>query len=118
MISFTGSKDEECFCVNTILAEKAATDIVTEVPLIIQNCNKNNHGLIGNLHQINDSIKAMIESFYYIRKECKPAVFFNKVFGYLAGWEDGSALGGMVYEGVSQIPKQYAGGNPSHSSAL
>ena len=119
LFSFSGSKDEECFCVNTILAEKAAADIVTEVPSIIQNCNiQNNGGLVKSLYQINDSIKAMAESFYYIRKGCKPAVFFNKVFGYLAGWEDGSALGGMVYEGVSQIPKQHAGGNPSQSSAL
>ena len=119
LFSFTGSRDEECFCVNIILAEKAAADIVNEVPSIIQNCNSQNNGsLIKNLHQITDSIKTMTESFYYIRKECRPAVFFNQVFGYLAGWEDSNMLGGMVYEGVSQIPIQHAGGNPSQSSAV
>lgn len=119
LFSFTGSRDEECFCVNIILAEKAAADIVNEVPSIIQNCNsQNNGGLIKTLHQIKDSIDTMTESFYYIRKECRPAVFFNQVFGYLTGWEDSNVLGGMVYEDVSRIPKQHAGGNPSQSSAL
>ena len=119
LFSFTGSRDEEWFCINTVLAEKAAADIIAEVPSIMQNCNsQNNGGLIKNLHQISDSIQAMKESFYYMRKECKPAIFFNQVFGYIAGWEDSSILGGMVYEGVSQIPKQHPGGNPSQSSAV
>ena len=113
LFSFTGSRDEEWFCINTILAERAAADIVAEVPSIIQNCNSQNNGsLIKNLSQISDSIQAMEESFGYIRKGCKPAVFFKQVFGYITGWED------MVYEGVSQTPKQHPGGNPSQSSAI
>ena len=113
LFSFTGSRDEEWFCINTILAERAAADIVAEVPSIIQNCNSQNNGsLIKSLYQISDSIQAIEESFGYIRKECKPAVFFNQVFGYITGWED------MVYEGVSQTPKQHPGGNPSQSSAV
>ena len=120
LFSFTGSKDEEWFCINTILAERAAADIVIEVPSIIQNCNnQNNSGLLKNLHQINDSIKAMMESLYHVRRGCKPAVFFNQVFGYLAGWDNSDVLpDGMVYEGVSQAPRKHKGGNPSQSSAL
>ena len=117
LFSFTGSKDEEWFCVNTILAEKAAADIVTEIPSILQNCSiQNNDGLMKNLSQIEKSIRSMLESLKCIRSKCNPEVFFNQVFGYLAGWE--GSVGGMVYEGVSHNPEQYPGGNPSQSSAV
>ena len=117
LFSFTGSKDEEWFCVNTVLAEKAAADVVTEIPSILKNCDdQNNDGLIRNFSQIENSIRAMLESIYCVRSKCNPEVFFNQVFGYLAGWEGDD--GGMIYEGVSHAPKQHAGGNPSQSSML
>lgn len=120
LFSFTGSKDEEWFCVNTVLAEKAAADVVNEIPSILQNCDSHNTAsLISNLHQINDSIRAILDSMHSVRSKCKPAVFFNQVFGYLAGWENNDVLpGGMVYEGVACAPKQHPGGNPSQSSAV
>ena len=120
LFSFTGSKDEEWFCVNTVLAEKAAADIVNEVPVILKNCDGQDHaGLLKNLHQIENSIRAILEAMYCVRSKCNPAVFFNQVLGYLSGWEDIDVLpNGMVYEGVSCIPEQYAGGNPSQSTAV
>ena len=120
LFSFTGSKDEEWFCINTIIAEKAAADIINEIPSILMNCsNQNNHGLVMNLTQIENSIRAMLESIYCMRSKCDPEVFFNQVFGYLTGWEDNEVMpGGIVYEGVSHIPEQHAGGNPSQSSML
>jgi len=120
LFSFTGSKDEEWFCVNTVLAEKAGADIVTIVPTILQNCkNHNTDGLIKNLCHIENSTRAILESMKCIRSKCNPAVFFNQVFGYLAGWGAGDALpDGLVYEGVGHTPEQHAGGNPSQSSVL
>lgn len=117
LFSFTGSEDEEWFCVNTILAEKAGADVIYEIPSILKNCgDRNNDALIRNFSQIENSIKAMLESMYCMRSKCNPEVFFNQVFGYLAGWEGDD--GGMVYEGVSHAPAQHAGGNPSQSSTL
>lgn len=117
LFSFTGSKDEEWFCVNTIIAEKAAGDIITEIPSILQNCDGQcNAGLIKNLNQIKISMRDILESMHCVRSNCRPEVFFNRVFGYLKGWDESD--GGMVYEGVDHTPKQHAGGNPSQSSTL
>ena len=114
LFSFTGSNDEEWFCVNTVLAEKAAGGVLTEIPSILKNCDdQNNDGLIRNFSQIENSVRAILESMHCMKSKCNPGVFFNQVFGYLAGWEDG-----MVYEGVSNAPEQHAGGNASQSSAL
>jgi len=120
LFSFTGSKDEEWFYVDTLLVEVAAIRSVSEVPAIVSNCNvADNSELIKNLCNVEQSIKAMQEAIYHMRDKCDPTVFYTKVRIFHAGWKNNDTLpDGLLYKGVTDTPLQYSGGNAGQSSTL
>lgn len=120
LFSFTGSRDEEWFYIATVLVEKAAASGICEIPSILKNCDSsNNNGLVKNLLNVEQSIKAMQEAVYHMRDECNPMVFYSKVRTFHAGWKNSDALpDGLLYKGVADKPLHYSGGNAGQSSTL
>ena len=120
LFSFTGSVDEEWFYLDTVLAEFAATRYISQVPAILKNCTVQNYsGLVENLHEVEQAIKAVQDAIYHMRDKCKPAVFYKQILSFQVGWFNSDVLPeGLLYKGVSDTPLQYCGGNAGQSSIL
>ena len=118
--SFTGTRDEEWFYIAMLLVETAAVNGICEVPAILRNCDiPNNIELIKNLHNVEQSIKAIQEAVYHMRDECNPTVFYTRIRTFHAGWKNSDVLpDGLLYKGVADCPLQYPGGNAGQSSTL
>ena len=120
LFSFTGTRDEEWFYIATVLVERTAVSGICEIPAILRNCNNpNNIELVKNLHNVEQSIKAMQEAVYHMRDECDPTVFYTSIRTFHAGWKNSDVLpDGLLYKGVADSPLQYPGGNAGQSSTL
>jgi len=118
LFSFTGSLDEEWFYLDTVLAEIAATRFIRQIPAILKNCtDQNNSGLVENLHEVEQAIKAIQDAIYHMRDKCNPTVFYTQIRTFHAGWLNSDVLPeGLLYKGVSDTPSQYCGGNAGQSS--
>lgn len=120
MFSFTGSRDEEWFYIDTVLVEMAAANGISEIPSILDNCNRSNNAeLVQNLVNVEQAIKEMQEAVYHMRDYCNPTVFYTTIRTFHAGWKSSDTLpDGLLYKGVSDKPLQYSGGNAGQSSTL
>lgn len=120
LFSFTGSRDEEWFYLDTVLVEMDAAKGIREIPAILRNCNiPNNAELIKCLHNVRQSIKAMQETIYHMRDKCNPTVFYTSIRTFHAGWMNSTVLPhGLLYKGVADTPLQYPGGNAGQSSSI
>ena len=118
--SFTGTRDEEWFYIDTVLVEMAAVGGICEIPAILRNCvTSRNIELVKNLHNVQQSIKAMQEAVYNMRDKCDPTVFYSNIRTFHAGWKNNDVLpDGLLYKGVSDYPLQYPGGNAGQSSTI
>ncbi|XP_065898337.1 indoleamine 2,3-dioxygenase 2-like [Dysidea avara] len=121
LFSFTGTVDEEWFYLDTVLVEITAIRFIKQIPAILKNCveQRNNSGLVENLHEVEQAIKAVQDAIYHMRDKCKPAVFYTQIRTFHAGWFNSDVLPeGLSYKGVSDTPLQYCGGNAGQSSIL
>jgi len=120
LFSFTSSADEEWFYLDIVLAEFAAARYIRQIPAILKNCtDQNNSGLVENLCEVEQAIKAVRDAIYHMRDWCKPAVFYTQILAFHSGWFNSDVLPeGLLYKGVSDTPLQYCGGNAGQSSIL
>ncbi|XP_077980136.1 indoleamine 2,3-dioxygenase 1-like [Glandiceps talaboti] len=79
-------------------------------------------GLTKNLKIIESTLKLMEKVLHTIHDQCTPDIFFNVNRTYIMGW--GSApfvkrgYGGLIYEGISDQPRQYMGDSAAQSPSI
>ncbi|XP_072043308.1 indoleamine 2,3-dioxygenase 2-like [Amphiura filiformis] len=74
------------------------------------------------LQKIETSLRRMKTVMSRMHEKCAPEAFFNKLRPFLAGWDSlafqKKGLEGLIYEGVSTVPKRLVGGTAAQSSTL
>lgn len=71
-------------------------------------------GVVRQLEMITTVLAEMHTLLLRMPEKCDPYIFFHRIRPFLAGWE----APGLVYEGVSETPQQFAGGSAAQSSLL
>ena len=120
LFSFSSTRSEEWFYIVPLLIEKAAIPGMSAAKralLAVQEANDSI--IISSLKEIPSSINDML---FYLNKmydECVPIEFYTLIRPFQAGSKNLSAFsGGLVYEGVSDEPKAFAGASAGQSSIL
>lgn len=75
--------------------------------------------LADSLDIIQKSISAMGTVLPRMYERCDRHTFFNHLRPFLTGWKDSKVLpGGLIYEGVWDDPKEFAGGSAAQSPSI
>lgn len=71
------------------------------------------------LNKVAAATKEICLSLDCMREGCHPFIFYHRVRPFLSGWKDNPILPkGVVYQGVSEEPKQFFGGSAAQSSLI
>ena len=119
--TYTGSRDEEWFYLVSMFCELAAAPGITaalEAFSAIKQ--RNTPQLVASLSKVAASIKEMTNTLNRMYEECQPDVFYHAVRPFQSGYTDPGMFpnGGIVFEGVSDTPLQFAGASAAQSSTL
>jgi indoleamine 2,3-dioxygenase len=120
-VSITGcEKHEEWFWLVTTQVELCAAPGIKSVVESQKAVLANNSGdLADSLSTMEKSILAMVNTLPRMYEHCDPHVYYNQMRAFFAGWKHSKVLpDGLIYEGVWDEPKQYAGSSGGQSSAL
>ncbi|XP_051831525.1 indoleamine 2,3-dioxygenase 1-like [Antechinus flavipes] len=120
LFSFPGGDCSKGFFLVSLLVEKAAASSMKAIADIFEAVKKkNSESLKESLQSVASSIYEAYETFQLVHEHVNPDDFFNILRVYLAGWKNCSFLPkGLIYEGVSEIPKEFAGGSAAQSSIM
>lgn len=118
--NFLGGEDEEWFIlVHVDIEAKAIPGLMEIQPAMLAAKNNNPAGLIDALSTIATSLDLMCNTLDRMPEHCDPYIYFNRVRPYIHGWKENPALpNGLIYEGVSKIPKLYKGETGAQSSII
>ena len=119
--TYTGSRDEEWFYLVSVFCELAAAPGITAaLDAFSAMKQRNAPQLIASLSQVAASIKEMTKSLNRMYEECRPDVFYHTIRPFQSGYTDPSMFphGGIIFEGVSDTPKRFAGASAAQSSTL
>ncbi|XP_054421740.1 indoleamine 2,3-dioxygenase 1 [Pteronotus mesoamericanus] len=118
LFSFPGGDCSKGFFLVSLLVELEAASAIKEIPTILKAVrHQDKDTLEKTLLNISDCLDKAHEVFKQIHKHVDPDQFFNVLRIYLSGWKGNSKLPeGLLYEGVSDIPKKFAGGSAGQSS--
>ncbi|XP_054974603.1 indoleamine 2,3-dioxygenase 1-like [Sorex araneus] len=118
LFSFPGGDCSKGFFLVSLLVETAAATAIRVIPTIFNAVqHKDCDTLQEALSQIVSCLEKALEVFKHIRDYVDPDLFFNVLRIYLSGWKGKSLLSeGLVYEGVWDTPKKFAGGSAAQSS--
>lgn len=118
--TMTGTADESWFFLIMTAIESKGGVILRKIIEIQQSIIlKDINHVKQDLTVIQWVLFEMGELILRMREKCKPEVFYNVIRPYLSGWENNDNLpNGLIYEGVSEQPKKYAGGSAAQSSLL
>ena len=113
-------KDEEWFFLITAQIELEAAPAIGCVVRAQRSVLDDDVESIGEcLETIAQSLKRMQTVLLRMYEQCDPSVFYNEIRPFLAGWKGMRALPeGLLYEGVWEIPMQFAGGSAAQSSTI
>ncbi|KAB1257758.1 Indoleamine 2; 3-dioxygenase 1 [Camelus dromedarius] len=134
LFSFPGGDCGKGFFLISLLVEMAAASAIKVIPIIFKavQC-EDSETLQDALREIASCLKRALERFHQIHgKYCMPYtmraavkyyvdpnIFFNVLRIYLSGWKGNPSLPeGLLYEGVWDTPKQFAGGSAAQSSVF
>ena len=110
----TGTFDEEWFYLVITAIEKEGAEILKSI-VKFNRLDESEQTL--ELTKINNTLQKINDILTRVYQKCDPDVFWYKLRPYLAGWENNDNLpDGLIYEGVSPEPIQYAGGSAAQSS--
>ncbi|KAM9069119.1 indoleamine 2,3-dioxygenase 1 [Sarcophilus harrisii] len=120
LFAFPGGDCSKGFFLVSLLVEKAAASAIRIIPDIFEAISKKNlESLKENLCSVASSIHEAYRVFHLVHEHVNPNDFFNILRIYLSGWKKSSSLPkGLVYEGVSEIPKEFSGGSAAQSSII
>jgi len=75
--------------------------------------------VVAQLQHVKRATDAMTQSILNMREGCHPFIFYHRVRPFLSAWKHNPAMPkGVIYEGVSDVPKQFYGGSAAQSSLL
>ncbi|XP_012384921.2 indoleamine 2,3-dioxygenase 1-like [Dasypus novemcinctus] len=120
LFSFPGGDCGKGFFLVSLLVEIAAASVIKEIPILINAIQHQDQATVKTeLEKITGCLKEALEAFTQIHKYVDPNNFFNILRIYLSGWKNSSKLPeGLLYEGVWDTPKQFAGGSAGQSSTF
>ncbi|XP_023406857.1 indoleamine 2,3-dioxygenase 1 [Loxodonta africana] len=120
LFSFPGGDCDKGFFLVSLLVEQAAASAIGQIPIIFNAIqHRNQVALIQALSEITSCLRKARQVFGQIHKYVNPEVFFNVLRIYLSGWKGNPQLPeGLLYEGVWDTPKQFAGGSAGQSSVF
>ncbi|GJD21497.1 hypothetical protein RIVM261_064530 [Rivularia sp. IAM M-261] len=112
---FLGGLDEQWFYLTNVAIEaKGAPALVSLVEaqkfLVADNVN----GVTKHLRVVVQAIADIYEILVRIPEKCDPYIFYHRVRPFIAGWHSE----GVIYEGVSEVPRKFVGGSAAQSSLI
>lgn len=118
LFSFPGGDCSKGFFLISLLVETAAANAIKVIPTIFNAVQHRDHETLQKtLSEIASCLQKALEVFQQIRDYVDPEVFFNVLRIYLSGWKGSDLLPeGLLYEGVWETPKKFAGGSAAQSS--
>uniref|UniRef100_A0A8D0V5M7 Indoleamine 2,3-dioxygenase 1 n=1 Tax=Sus scrofa TaxID=9823 RepID=A0A8D0V5M7_PIG len=118
LFSFPGGDCGKGFFLVSLLVEIAAASAIKVIPTLFNaiQC-EDLDALQKALLDITSSLHKALEVFHQIHEYVDPKLFFNVLRIYLSGWKGNPLLSeGLLYEGVWDTPKKFAGGSAAQSS--
>ncbi|XP_006916344.1 indoleamine 2,3-dioxygenase 1 isoform X1 [Pteropus alecto] len=118
LFSFPGGDCSKGFFLISLLVEIAAASAIKVIPTIYNAVqHQDQETLQKALHVIASCLDEALKVFHQIRDYVDPNLFFNVLRIYLSGWKGNPLLPeGLLYEGVWDTPKKFAGGSAAQSS--
>lgn len=118
LFSFPGGDCGKGFFLISLLVETAAASAIQVIPTIYEAMKYRN---MDSLHMALSDIASCLKKAYKVFQDINGHVDPDKFFGilriYLSGWKGSSQLpDGLIYEGVWDTPKKFAGGSAAQSS--
>ncbi|XP_074143416.1 indoleamine 2,3-dioxygenase 1-like isoform X2 [Sminthopsis crassicaudata] len=120
LFAFPGGDCSKGFFLVSLLVEKAAASAMKIIPDIFEAVRKKNlESLKESLQSVASSVSEAHKMFQLVHEHVNPNDFFNVLRVFLAGWKNSSLLPkGLIYEGVSETPMEFAGGSAAQSSIM
>jgi indoleamine 2,3-dioxygenase len=113
--SFLGGLDEAWFYLVTVAIEaQGAPALPAMVVAQAAAAAGDLAGVVRQLELIAAVLAEMHALLLRMPEKCDPYIFYHRIRPFLAGWE----APGLIYEGVSETPQQFAGGSAAQSSLL
>ncbi|XP_008142081.1 indoleamine 2,3-dioxygenase 1 [Eptesicus fuscus] len=118
LFSFPGGDCGKGFFLISLLVEIEAASAIKVIPTIFKAVqNQDRDTLQKALGDITSCLQRALEVFHQIKEYVDPHLFFNVLRIYLSGWKGNAKLPeGLLYEGVWDTPKMFAGGSAAQSS--
>ncbi|XP_060042398.1 indoleamine 2,3-dioxygenase 1 [Erinaceus europaeus] len=118
LFSFPGGDCGKGFFLVSLLVETAAASAIKVIPTIFEamKC-RDLDSLQMALSDVASCLNQALQVFRQIYVYVDPGKFFNVLRIYLSGWKGNPQLpDGLIYEGVWDTPKKFAGGSAAQSS--
>uniref|UniRef100_A0A8C8YUJ8 Indoleamine 2,3-dioxygenase 1 n=1 Tax=Prolemur simus TaxID=1328070 RepID=A0A8C8YUJ8_PROSS len=118
LFSFPGGDCGKGFFLVSLLVEIAAASAIKVIPIIFSAVQHQDQDTLQQaLLDVAASLKKALEVFHQIHEHVDPELFFNVLRIYLSGWKGNPQLSeGLLYEGVWDSPRKFAGGSAAQSS--
>nr|XP_012632885.2 indoleamine 2,3-dioxygenase 1 [Microcebus murinus] len=118
LFSFPGGNCGKGFFLVSLLVEIAAASAIKVIPIIFSAVQHQDEGTLQKaLLDVASSLKKALDVFREIHEHVDPQLFFNVLRKYLSGWKGNPQLSeGLLYEGVWDTPRKFAGGSAAQSS--
>lgn len=118
LFSFPGGDCSKGFFLVSLLVEIAAASAIKVIPTILNAVQDQEQDTLQKaLLDVTSCLHEALEVFRQIHEYVKPHLFFNVLRIYLSGWKGNPQLPeGLLYEGVWDTPKKFAGGSAAQSS--
>lgn len=118
LFSFPGGDCSKGFFLVSLLVEIAAASAIKVIPTIFNAVQHREQDTLQEaLLDITSCLREALKVFHQIHDYVDPNLFFNVLRIYLSGWKGNPQLReGLLYEGVWDTPKKFAGGSAAQSS--
>ncbi|XP_024620725.1 indoleamine 2,3-dioxygenase 1 [Neophocaena asiaeorientalis asiaeorientalis] len=118
LFSFPGGECGKGFFLVSLVVETAAASAIKVIPIIFNAIQREDPDTLQKaLRDIASCLHKALEMFHQIHEYVDPNLFFNVLRIYLSGWKGNPLLSeGLLYEGVWDTPKKFAGGSAAQSS--
>jgi indoleamine 2,3-dioxygenase len=115
LVTFLGSVDEDWFLVSSIGVELAGAPLLRELHAAVNwSHTADDAELVTKIEKLAARMADVTVALGRVYQWCDPVVFFRRVRPYLTGWSGP----GVIYEGVSDLPRCYVGGSAGQSSLI
>ncbi len=115
LLLFHGGMDEQWFYLTAVDVEaKGASALQAIVNAQSAVAVGDEDRLISALAQLATTLTTLSSALRRVPEKCDPYIFYHRVRPFVFGWKEP----GIIYEGVSATPQQWAGASAAQSSLL